>query len=98
MSSALSGPREFREPQHPFQPTHRDASGEGHDCKMCHPESIWKCDEAAHERRGVLPDLTPIDGLEAPDFDLKPEQREQLAEMQRTRRKGLDESLHKGLA
>lgn len=59
----------------------------------CHPESIWKCDRPRHAEN---------EQMRADYIRAQSESRKVtapiLAEMQRQRRKGLDESLHKGLA
>lgn len=35
-----------------------DPDGDGHDCADCAPDSVWKCDEAAHfDPRQVIRDV-----------------------------------------
>lgn len=56
----------------------------GHNCESCEPDSIWKCDPMSH----LAADLKEAQKQATPV----------LQEMQRTRRRALDASLHKGLA
>jgi hypothetical protein len=70
-----------------------NGTDDGHDCADCHPESIWKFDRPRHDEN---------EQMRADYIRLQTESRKvtapALAEMQRTRRKALDESLHKGLS
>ena len=56
----------------------------GHNCVTCGPDGFYKCDRMAH----VIADVKEQAKADQPA----------LQAMQRTRRKALDESLHKGLA
>lgn len=45
--AALRATEEDPRPDHPWN----DPDGDGHNCVGCSPDSIWKCDWAAHNER-----------------------------------------------